>query len=174
MLAFPPPPERSAIRGRQEGVPIRTPERSDEPRRRVRRIGAIPLAVCVTIIAAIVNFQESHKGHSPESAHDLYTWTWDTGTLIPLSALCLGIGWLTWPKSRGPAGGREKLKKWVIGGLIAGAATGFGIVLFLHIRDGVLKTMWAYPLTALYLAFPGAAIGLLCGLAVALIWRGRS
>jgi hypothetical protein len=139
--------------------------------RHVRRIVAIPLAVCATIIAAIVNFQESHKGRSPSSAHDLYKWTWDSGTLIPLAALCLGIGWLTWPKSRHPAETGERIKKWVVGGLIAGAATGFGIVLVEHIRHGILKTMWAYPLTALYLAFPGAAIGLLCGLAVALYVR---
>jgi hypothetical protein len=127
----------------------------------------------VTIIAAIVSFQLSHKGHSPNGAHDLYKWTWDAGTLIPLAALCFGIGWLTWPKSRHPAEKGERIKKWVVGGLIAGAATGFGIVLVEHIRNGIIKTMWAYPLTALYLAFPGAAIGLLCGLVVALIWHRR-
>jgi len=147
---------------------------NDDPKaavRHVRRIVAIPLAVCVTIIAAIVNFQESHKGRSPDSAHDLCKWTWDAGTLIPLAALCVGIGWLTWPKSRRTAETQERIKKGVMGGLIAGATTGFGIVLAEHIRSGVIKSMWLYPL-AMLLAFPGAAIGLLCGLVVALVcWR---
>jgi hypothetical protein len=149
---------------------------SDDPKasvRHVRRIVAIPLAVCVTIIAAIVNFQESHKGRSPDSAHGLYKWTWDSGTLIPLIALSVGIGWLTWPKSLRPSKAQETIKKWVIGGLIAGAGAGFAFVLVEHIRSGVI-TVWQYPLAMLYLAFPGAAIGLLCGLVVALIWHRRS
>jgi hypothetical protein len=141
----------------------------------VRRIAAIALAVSVTIIAAIANFQESHKGRSPDSAHDLCKWTWDAGTLIPLAALCVGIGWLTWPKSpRRTAETQETIKKWVMGGLIAGAATGFGILLVEHIRSGVIKSVWFYPLAMLYLAFPGAAIGLLCGLVVALVCWCRS
>jgi len=150
---------------------------SDDPKasvRRVRRIVAIPLAFCATSIAAIVNFQESHKGRAPNSAHDLYTWTWDSRTLIPLAAICLGIAWLTWPKSRHPAETGKRIKKWVVGGLIAGATTGFGIVLLEHIRNGIIKSMSMYPLAMLYLAFPGAAIGLLCGVAVALIWHRRA